>query len=68
MRDDLTNSQIALLCAIEKHDESRASSDQRRDLELLISKGYVQPTADPPGSAFSSRPRAPRLSARAAPG
>ena len=52
MRDDLTNSQIALLCAIEEHDESRASSDQRRDLELLISKGYVQPTADHPGSPF----------------
>jgi hypothetical protein len=52
MRDDLTNSQIAMLCAIEEHDESRASSDQKRDLALLISKGYVQPTADHPGSAF----------------
>ena len=52
MLDDLTNSQIALLCAIEEHDEANSSSDQKRDLELLISKGYVQPTADHPGSAF----------------
>ena len=52
MSDDLTNSQIALLCAIEEHDEANSSSDQKRDLELMISKGYVQPTADHPGSAF----------------
>ncbi len=52
MSDDLTNSQIALLCAIEEHGELRSSSDQKRDLERLISKGYVQPTADHPCSAF----------------
>ena len=52
MSDDLTNSQIALLCAIEEHDHSNSSSDQRRDLEALMSGGYVQPTRDHPGSAF----------------
>jgi hypothetical protein len=52
MSDDLTNSQIALLCSIEEHDESRSSSDKKRDLERLIAEGYVQPTADHPGSAF----------------
>jgi hypothetical protein len=52
MSDDLTNSQIALLCSIEEHDESRSSSDKKRDLERLIAEGYVQPTANHPGSAF----------------
>jgi hypothetical protein len=52
MSDDLTNSQIALLCSIEEHDESRSSSEQKRDLERLVAEGYVQPTAHHPGSAF----------------
>ncbi len=52
MFDDLTNSQIALLCAIEEHDHSNSTSDQKRDLAQLISGGFVQPTEDHPGSAF----------------
>jgi hypothetical protein len=52
MSDALTNSQIALLCSIEEHDHSNASSDRKRDLEALMSGGYVQPTRDHPGSAF----------------
>jgi hypothetical protein len=52
MSDDLTNSQIALLCAIEEHDHSNSSSDQKRDLEALMSGGYVQATRDHPGSGF----------------
>jgi hypothetical protein len=52
MSDDLTNSQIALLCAIEEHDHSKSSSDQKRDLEALMSGGYVRPTADHPGSEY----------------
>jgi hypothetical protein len=52
MSDDLTNSQIALLCAIEEHDHSNSSSDQKRDLETLMSAGYVRATRDHPGSAF----------------
>jgi hypothetical protein len=52
MSDDLTNSQIALLCAIEEHDHSNSTSNQKRDLARLISDGYVQPTGHHPGSAF----------------
>jgi len=52
MSDDLTNSQIALLCAIEEHDHANASGDQKRDLDALMSGGYVQATSDHPGSAF----------------
>ncbi len=52
MSDDLTNSQIALLCAIEEHDPSRSTRDEQSDLERLVARGYVQPTQDHPGSAF----------------
>ncbi len=52
MADDLTDSQIALLCAIEEYDHSESTGDKKRDLGRLISGGYVQPTADHPGSAF----------------
>ena len=52
MSDNLTNSQIALLCAIEEHDDSEATSNQKRDLARLISDGYVQPTKHHPGSSF----------------
>ena len=53
MSDELTDSQIALLCAIEEHDDSGATSEQRRDLGRLLSAGYAQPTADHPGSAYA---------------
>jgi hypothetical protein len=52
MSDGLTDSQIELLCIIEEHDHARSTSDQKRDLERLISAGYVQPTQRHPGSAF----------------
>ncbi len=52
MSDDLTDTQIALLCAIEGHDPASSSDDQKHDLEQLIAAGHVQPTADHPGSAF----------------
>jgi hypothetical protein len=52
MSDDLTDTQIALLCAIEEHDPARSSDDQKRDLERLIAADYVQPTGGHPGSAF----------------
>jgi hypothetical protein len=48
MPDDLTNSQIALLCAIEEHDPANSTDEQKRDLERLIFVGYLQPA----GSAF----------------
>ena len=52
MSDYLTNSQIALLCAIEEHDHASATSDQKRDLEALMSGGYVRPAGAHPGSAY----------------
>jgi hypothetical protein len=52
MSDDLTDSQIALICAIEEHDPAQSSSDEKRDLERLIAEGYVQPTAEHPAAAF----------------
>jgi hypothetical protein len=52
MSDDLTNSQIALLCGIGEYDHSESGGDWKRDLEWLIAEGYVRPTAGHPGSAF----------------
>jgi hypothetical protein len=43
LSDDLTNSQIALLCDIGEFDP-KLTTDQNRDLEQLISGGYVRPT------------------------
>ena len=54
MSDDLTNSQIALLCEIGEYDDlSKLTSDQKRDLERLISGGYAEPTKSHPGTAFT---------------
>jgi hypothetical protein len=52
MSDDLTDSEIALLCAIEEWDLPRATADQKRDLEQLTSKGYVAPTRKHPDASF----------------
>jgi hypothetical protein len=61
MADDLTDTQIALLCAIEEYDHSESTSDKKRDLGRLISGGYVQATADHPGSAFELTAKAVAL-------
>jgi hypothetical protein len=52
MSDDLTDSQIALLCSIGEYDHSESGSEKMRDLERLIAEGYVQLTAHHPGSVF----------------
>jgi hypothetical protein len=52
MSDDLTNSQIALLCDIGEFDLPKLTSDQKRDLERLVSGGYVEPTESRARSAF----------------
>ena len=65
MSDELTNSQIALLCAIEEHDDSEATSEQKRDLARLVSGGYAQPTGDHPGSAYDAHRQGYRVSRRA---
>ena len=67
MSDDLTDSQISLLCDIEEHDPAKSSSDAKRDLERLIAEGYVQPTRTIRARPLSSRPRLSRFSASAAP-
>ena len=52
MSDDLTNTQIALLCAIGEHDPSKSTHDEQSDLERLLARGYVEPAPGRPGSAF----------------
>jgi hypothetical protein len=52
MSDDLTNTEIALLCEIGELHLSKLTGDQKRDLERLISGGYVGPTESHTGSAF----------------
>ena len=52
MSDDLTNSEIALLCDIGELHLPKLTGDQKRDLERLISAGYVEPTEGHGRSAF----------------
>jgi hypothetical protein len=52
MSEDLTNSEIALLCDIGELHLSKLAGDQKRDLERLISGGYVEPTESHARSAF----------------
>jgi hypothetical protein len=61
MSDDLTDSQIALLCDIGEYDHSNSTRDKKRDLERLIAEGYVQPTAVHPGSVFELTAKAVAL-------
>ena len=51
MSDELTNSQIAVLCDIGEYDPLNLTGDKKSDLERLVSEGYVEPTASHPGSA-----------------
>jgi hypothetical protein len=44
LSDDLTNSQIALLCDIGEFKLPLTSDQKHRDLERLISGGYVEST------------------------
>ena len=52
MFDDLTDSQIALLCDIGEYDLSNATAEQKRELERLLSEGYVEPAGGQSGSGF----------------
>jgi hypothetical protein len=52
MSDDLTDDEIALLCAIGETDPSKLIGNQTRDLERLISKGYLEPADSDPESTF----------------
>jgi predicted transcriptional regulator len=51
MSDDLTNTQIALLCDIGEFNlPKQLTSDRKRDLEQLVSGGYVESTENNPKS------------------
>jgi hypothetical protein len=52
MLDDLTDTQIALLCDIGEYDLSKATNEQKRDLERLLIDGYVEHTEAEPSSPF----------------
>lgn len=52
MSEDLTDCQVALLCDIAECALPKLTGDQKRDLERLLSEGYVEPTENHPGSAF----------------
>jgi hypothetical protein len=52
MGDELTNSQIALLCDIGEFDPAKADDASTRDLERLVSGGFIEPAPDRPGSAY----------------
>jgi len=52
MSDDLTDDQIALLCDIGEFDLSKLGEDKKRNLELLVSRGYAEPTESHPASSL----------------
>jgi len=53
MAEELTNSEISLLCDIGTFDPLEATADHRKDLERLVSGGYVEATDHfPPGAGF----------------
>jgi hypothetical protein len=43
MSDGLTDDQIALLCGIGEHELLEVIDDKQRDLQRLLSGGYVEP-------------------------
>ena len=45
MADELTDAQIALLCEIGELKLSGFTPDQQRDLDRLVSSGFVEPSA-----------------------
>jgi len=52
MSDDLTNEQIALLCDIGEFKMPDLTIERKRDLEHLISVGYVAPMEGDARAAF----------------
>jgi hypothetical protein len=55
MSDDLTDDQIALLCDVGEFDPSKQTEDKKRDLERLVSGGYVQPTDGHPAFRLTAK-------------
>jgi hypothetical protein len=52
MADELTDTQIERLCDIGEYDPITLTGDKRRDLERLLSGGYVEPTKVRPSPAL----------------
>ena len=52
MAEGLTDSQIALLCALGEYNELKASDAQKGDLQRLVDGGYVDVVKGNSGSRF----------------
>jgi hypothetical protein len=52
MSSGLTDSQVALLCDIREWHFSKLTSDQKSDLQRLISEGYAESADGDTGSQF----------------
>ena len=52
MAEELSDAQVALLCDIGEYDLAKASEAQKRDLESLLSRGFVEPGGNSPGSPY----------------
>jgi hypothetical protein len=55
MTDDLTNDQIALLCDIGEFDPLKQTENKKRNLERLISGGYVEPAGNRPAYKLTAK-------------
>jgi hypothetical protein len=52
MRDELTDSQIALLCEVGDFDTMMSTVEQKRKLERLLAAGYIEPKEGHPASPY----------------
>ncbi len=48
----LSSGQIALLCEVEARDSSKVMGDKRRDLDQLLSEGYISSDDSRPNTRF----------------
>jgi hypothetical protein len=53
MLNDLTDSQIALLCDIGEFNQDKASEEQKRDLERLLAEGFVEEAKGGVGTLYA---------------
>ena len=61
MPDELTNSQIALLCDIGEYNVAKASEEQKRELARLVAEGYAKPSDSRPESPLKLTPKGAAL-------
>jgi hypothetical protein len=55
MTEDLTDHQIALLCDIGELDPKKQTEDKKRDLDRLVSEGYVRTTESHPAFKLTAK-------------